>query len=76
MRQAKCEHPACTCRAQEDGFCSDSCAFSLECTGCRCGHRDCGADALRRPAGTPPAPWPVSQERNLGVRRASYRRAG
>jgi len=46
MEQEKCNHPACSCEADNDGFCSDLCTTSVEGDACDCGHPECNPAKL------------------------------
>jgi hypothetical protein len=46
MTEETCGHPGCTCKAGENGFCSEYCATHPEPEGdgtqqCGCGHGSC-----------------------------------
>jgi hypothetical protein len=50
MADETCSHEGCTCKAREDGFCSDYCARHGSKEGhvaheCGCGHATCEAAA-------------------------------
>ncbi len=51
MTDTICGHEGCTCKAREDGFCSDYCAqHAAESHGdadhqCGCGHMQCDTEA-------------------------------
>jgi hypothetical protein len=51
MEREKCNHPACSCEAAKDGFCSALCTTSVDGAPCDCGHSECNPGRLAGLAG-------------------------